>query len=245
MYVATILPTRYLDLIEKDNYMLCLAQYVEQDGIYREFFRTKKKGFLIIDNGVAEGERCSIESIAESAAWVGADEIILSDVVGNKDETLDDSFQSLEFYLSRFDNSVQYMAVPQGRNLVEWTECAKRFCEDYRIRTIGISKFLTNSCGPYARLQALQSLLPFINDRDIHLLGCWDNVFEPLSINMWCKENQVTNLRGVDSGIAYSYTEQGKYIWEDDRSYNIPTVKINYNRLRLNVMRWRRSCNGV
>lgn len=247
MKAATILPADYLFLTEEDDYHMCLAHLIGEDKKYTNFY--KKIGqdpnkFLIMDNGVIEGDPRPIEEIVQKALSVGADEIILPDVFMNMAETLDKSYEALQKVRNDFPN-LRVMVVPQGESLEEWLECA-RIMLTWDIDTIGIPKVLVHLEGRDGRLNALEELGHSLRGLDIHLLGCWVTPIEILMIDRAAKEGRILPVRGVDSAIAYVYTRSGGLISDSDRPDSEPIEfrsnlgpRIDLSLLEANIDLWK------
>lgn len=234
MKVATIVPTPMLGMDKGDDYFMCLYQEVKSNPKYAEYFRRKvEEGhFVIMDNGAAEGENPSWEELLEVYPLVNPSEVVLPDVVYNKEETLR---QTKEAYLAfekiklrdSTEPKMRYMMVPQGENYTEWLECMKEFVQLHPV-TIGVSKFVTpkyqEEMGSDAnvRKECVDAIINFCggveNMRrmgvEIHLLGCWDN---PKEIGEIARAFPGV-VRGTDSAIAYVYTRNNiEYSPEVDR----------------------------
>lgn len=216
MQVASIVGVNYLELTEKDSYHMCLAHMVrELNDPYTRFFaeRTNQGQFLIMDNGVAEESQLSDKELLEKANIVLPSEIVLRDTVHHGEETIRNSSECLDFF-TKARYSGRYMAVPQGHTWKEWEECAWEMLK-WPIHTIGISKFLNQRYGPYARFIAVELLIRMFMSKslknptwkfpDIHLLGCWADPREVGTLAMLSHDS----IRGVDSAIPYVYAQEG------------------------------------
>ena len=248
MQVATIVPTPYLKLTKRDQYFMCLAHLVLKDDTYGEFFfdRAREGKFVIMDNGAAEHAQPTVEELLHAMSKVHPSEVVLSDVLFNKDATLRSTFESLTFYLEEIGKEVvQFMAVPQGNTFEEWVECARELCLCPDIHTIGVSKFITNQFGDNARLLAVEALQPFIGDKDIHLLGCWADPLEPVTIDRYCWSHQFKAPRGVDSGIAYAFSMKGLTMLQAPRPQDeieFHKAKATIELLSHNIDIWKMCC---
>lgn len=246
--VATIVPTSYLHLTKDDEYFMCLAHLVDTDPVYAEFFkqRAKEGKFIIMDNGAAEHAQPDASKILECAGKVVPTEMVLSDVLFNKDATLERSFDTGNFYLDMMgEGVVKFMAVPQGKTFEQWLECAIEFCKWDDVHTIGISKFITKQFGDNARLRAVEALQPFIGSKDIHLLGCWSDPMEAANIYHNCIMKCMKAPRGIDSGIAYAFSMKGLFVMQHER----PQDEIHFDRadaneeiLKRNIEMWKMCC---
>jgi hypothetical protein len=247
MQAATILPTNHLHLIRSRNYHMCLAQLIGIDQKYTEFYKEQAKkedSYVIMDNGVIEGDCRPIEEIVKKALMIGADEIILPDVFVNQAETLDKSYRALRYVKDNFP--LKLMAVPQGKTFDEWMDCAIAMI-DWDIDCIGIPKVLVKIAGRDGRLAALELLGNKLRGLDIHLLGCWTTPLEVLFIERAVKDKKIRPVRGVDSAIAYVYTRAGLNITDQDRPDSNPIhfsteYVTNEELLIRNINCWEAAC---
>ena len=226
MKTATILPPKYLPLISGHVYHMCLAHLIKDFTYdpYTAFYReqAKKGNYVIMDNGVIEGDQRPIEEIVKKALSVGANEIILPDVMLDQAATLDASYKALKWVKDNFPLKV--MVVPQGKDLDEWIGCAIAMI-DWDIDCIGIPKILTKLGGRDARLEVLSRLGNKLRGLDIHLLGCWNSALELTMIERAAQDKQIRPVRGVDSALPFIYAKAGVQIDESDR----PNVSIDFN----------------
>lgn len=260
MRVATIVPTPYLSVIKQDEYQMCLYQEVKAQPEYAEFYRDRAAEgmFVIMDNGAAEGSNPTWQDLLPVYALVNPSEVILPDVIYNKEETIR---QTREAY-SGFNQAglkARYMMVPQGNTFKEWKECMETFVKQSPV-TVGISKFVTpkfqDEMGPGAnvRLECVDAIVEFCGGAkqmkedgiQIHLLGCWDN---PQEIGEIARAFGKT-VRGTDSAIAYVYTRNGI---EYDPTIDRPDKKeidfelgdrVSWKLLENNKRLWVNYCNG-
>jgi len=224
MKFATILPTAYLYLIDGKPYHMALAHLIGKDAAYTNFYKKQADtgSYVILDNGVIEGEQQSIEQLCRKAAMIHASEIILPDTFLNCSETLDKSYDALGYVKKYFPN-LKVMVVPQGKTLEEWSECVDIMLT-WPVDTIGIPKVLTTMGGRDARLEELKRLGYKLRGLNIHLLGCWDNPLECTMIAKAEQQGDILPIRGVDSAIAYVYAREKMLITQGPR----PSGEINF-----------------
>lgn len=227
MKAATILPQPYLPLARNDQYHMALAHLLQADGMeeYSQFFHAigqEEDKFLMMDTGLIEGDARPIEELVQKAHFFNVDEMVLLDVFENMDETLRESHDAMEYIMHTLPN-VRMMAVPQGIDFDEWIECAKEMLT-WPIHTIGIPKVLCKDNGANARLEALEAIQPFLGDKEVHLLGCWNSPLELKMIENYVRQGRIKPVRGVDSAIAYVYARAGIRITDDAR----PTGAIDF-----------------
>lgn len=245
MKTATILPTPYLSLIAYDKYHMCLAHLLGQDEGYTEFYKLlgkDKDKYLIMDNGVIEGDQRPITELVKKAMYVGADELILPDVFMDKEATIEKSYAALQYIHGNFP--IRVMAVPQGKTIDEWLECAITMI-DWDIDCIGIPKVLTQIGGRDARLHVLHELGNKLRGLDIHLLGCWSTPLEATLVERSVLNGNIRPVRGIDSAIAYVYSREGILISDADR----PSGHIDFSAhdadkelLKRNIKLWKDAC---
>lgn len=228
--LAQIVPRSCLQLIEKNHYHMCLAHLVYEerrgdvvgsegtgDHRYTDFYRrmSDEGKFVLMDNGVAEGSQLQVDDLLEMYELVNPTEIVVPDTLFDAKDTL---AKLDEFLLKHSDLPYRFMAVPQGNNLPEWLECARKMLTYRRVNTIGISKFLNIATGDstirYDAAAGVQAIAEFLDrtDVEIHLLGCDEG---PATVN-WI-HNRIPMVRGCDSAFAYIAAQAGVVIGSDTK----------------------------
>lgn len=232
MKVATILPQSYLRICEDEDYLMALAHLINKPGMeeYTAFFKRKgldENTYLIMDNGVIEGDPRPISELLAKALDIHANELILPDCFRNSKETLrlvDEATMYLADHADAVGN-MGFMAVPQGETMEQWLSCATLLLDNPVVSCLGIPKVLVNIAGRDGRYVAIRKLVDRVGDlggRDIHLLGCWKT---PLEVSMIAKgvlQGDLPEVRGVDSIIAYNMARAGIKINCDDRPNQDP-----------------------
>ena len=254
MKVATIVPQNYLHLTKNDDYFMCLGHLINRPGMeeYTDFFwnRACEGKYVIMDNGVIEGDQRPIEELLERAKAVAATEIILTDVFCNKDETIRAIEHDMEV-LSKVSHP-NLMIVPQGSSLDEWVECAHQLVVKYGSTvTYGVPKVLVKFAGRDGRIAAIKRLLdacPIAVHCTFHLLGCWNS---PIEVTMLAKLSSQRDhmtwpcIRGVDSALPFVFARAGKQLNASDRPdsdpINFRESHVNPLLLRWNIHLWRKA----
>lgn len=228
MKVATILPQTYLNHVQHDTYHMCLANLIGEPGMeeYTNFYREQANHpakYVIMDNGLIEGNPRPISELVAKAKSLQADEFILPDVFRDGIATLEAIDAAYEEACS---SDIRMMAVPQGNTLDEWLNCACEIIGSFReVEVIGIPKVLVDIAGRDGRLLAIEQLTklsPMLKHKQIHLLGCWKTPLEVLTIDKASESGIIPMVRGVDSAIAYVYARAGIRIDSDDRPDSNP-----------------------
>jgi len=239
MLIATILPTKYLDLEDESRYHLALAHQIDKDLTYAYFFlrQSKRGAFVMMDNGAAEyGVPMDIDMLISAADLIDCQEMVLPDFIHDYRATLNKSWYAMQ-HIRKKNKSIGLMGVPHGETVNEWISCAKEMLE-WDINTIGISKFIVPT--PFqSRLEAIMSVPGLIeSNKDIHLLG-YTNIIDILDI----KKALLDRIRGIDSSIPTLFAQIGKLIdgGRPDIKLDLDAV-VDRGLLERNVSVWKASC---
>ena len=209
--IAHIVPLGSLDKIAKKQYHMCLAHLIAESEEYAKkyaYIREEHETYLLMDNGAAENSQLCNEELLECYYKVVPDEMVLPDVLLQKDATFESTMKGLRYFKYEQQLPCKFMVVPQGETLEEWAECAEALiqCED--INSFGVSKFLSIATGDanvrYKACSILEQLIAQYGryDLEVHLLGCQDaparvkEIFDDFDF-----------VRGCDSAIGYLYAQ--------------------------------------
>lgn len=248
MKIATILPTKYLDLEAGSDYHMCLAHLLSNDE-YRKFFewQVQRGAHVILDNGVVEtGEPLPAHVLLVLAEQIGVTEMTLPDKLNDRMVTRHLHKHALD-YISEMSHQ-RVMLIPQGCDKDDWINSvkdmltlAKRYSN---AGAIGISKFCVGPKLFTSRLDALKSVPELLqSDMDIHLLGCPNQPGEIHCIDAMFGGR----IRGVDSGLPVFYTRMTKVLTasssrpkgvELDFDQIFTTAEIGL--LKRNIKEWKR-----
>ncbi len=221
---AAIIPT--LDttsLMVKSDYQLALAQeLLDDDGNLKTgtpYYNTvigciAAGNYVILDNGVAEGEAISGKKLAELAMELHVTEVIAPDVWRDADRSLEATRQFIMSYggeLGAQEASIRIMAVPQGKTLGDWMQSFEVLYQVKEVATIGLPKNLDETGVSRAVvLQMIETAAGgFDSDwppmKEFHLLGqaTWLGEMEFVVQNYpW--------IRGIDSSYPIALARQGR-----------------------------------
>jgi hypothetical protein len=206
--VCHILPPRVLPEVADilDTQHLLLPALMKYDT-YRQFYIRDSVGdWLTLDNGVAEGRMASFNHILATARVANVQEIVLPDVMGNMDLTLE--LLSQTFYAAfLYRRNFKFMFVPQGQSVGEVIHCAEQAMNmcPVIINTFGIPRHILSE-GPSARAQIAFELHARTRNRDIHLLGTHPEHVTELA-NYGDDFNRI-GVRSVDTSLAWNATLQ-------------------------------------
>lgn len=221
--VAQIVPLKFLTMTSDNMYHMCLAHLVLKSEEYALFYRrmSEEGKYVLMDNGAAEKEKLSQEDLLRAYSLVKPTEIILPDVLFDKDQTLT---RTSDFIRSNYKRLEPYkkMIVPQGKDEMEWQDCLwsmiyESFYYD-DIDSIGIPKWLGVK-DKVARISICNRLLDI--DKEIHLLGC----NEGPAVLGFCRAAN-PNVRGCDSAFAYLCAKYGNSVITEKTTR--PPVEIDF-----------------
>jgi len=214
MKIAHIAPINALkEISSKGDIEFCLAPYAMRDDKYKKYFmKAKKKGrYVIMDNGVAEGDLIPTAILVDLAIEMKVDELIIPDVIGNLKETRKLRSEFIKKYWKILkENNIKLMSVIQGNSINEYTDDLHKLLNDYKIDVIGIpfrmhyADFKTfdtregNHMVNRASFIMMKWSLLKNSKKEIHLLGC--NLPSEIYLNHF-----VSFIRSMDSKLMARY----------------------------------------
>jgi hypothetical protein len=227
MKLAFIAPTNSLNKIsDKGDILFCLAPCCLEDKKYKEYFKYTYK-YVIMDNGAAEGDTINNDEYVRLAIEMEVDEIIVPDVIGNMQETI----EKLYFFIEKYgwllhQKEIKLHAVIQGKNYEEYKIMYDLLLSEPSIDVIGIPfrmnfnglKFNTEQDRAINRLLFLDNIE--VIQKPIHCLGS-NNIFEIYELN------KRPFVRSCDSKLIARYGKNLQLINKYDQ-YK-PKEKIEMN----------------
>lgn len=177
-----------------DYHLLLAHDVVAQKELYKEIFDDlDEKPFIIMDNSVIElGQPVDVETMAEATSIVRSDLIVLPDVIGDMEKTIEMSTRAALGYRPE-SNASRFMAVPQGTTLQELTACAEQLMLIPEVQAWGVPRHVTGRLGTRHHLvYALMVLRPIFT---MHLLGFSDNLVDDISVA------RAAGVNGIDSAV--------------------------------------------
>lgn len=216
--IAHIVSRDSLYLTVNNQYHMCLGQLCNEGVVYKGFFkkRASEGKFVLLDNGAAEGTTTGIQGLFDLAIEMGVSEVVLPDKLQDMMTTLQRTTEAYRKWVDDYDEMpFRVMAVPQGKNLREWKQCAETMIEKFpAITSYGVPKVLAaNPETPFARYEAVEYLVELLEAKgrqyntDIHLLGMNEPPMVIASIFQ-----DFPQVRGIDSAFAYLCTKASKPI---------------------------------
>ncbi|WDZ90593.1 hypothetical protein [Nocardiopsis sp. HUAS JQ3] len=140
---SAIAPAAYLsDFVAQDPPTVhhVAAQRILQDAAYRAFFRQEadRGACVIIDNGVFDlGRALPADALARAARLVGAEEIILPDVMRDGPGTVQAS-DTAATHIRRITDDFQLCAVVHASDDEEWLRCYDHFTSSDYVDAIAL-----------------------------------------------------------------------------------------------------------
>lgn len=194
MKVAHIVPTSCLDMTVMNDYHLVLPHLLVNDMTYGEFYTTTATGHKILDNGVAEGVDFNWGGLVDMAHYIGAQEIVIPDVMGDCDRTIElaRKFEKTARRNSKFD----YMGVVQGKSYSEIVKCLHYFVTQDWITVLAVPRVLANTIHKDIRANFVNAFEAEIegNFKAVHFLGASNNIKEVILLSD-------TMARGIDTSM--------------------------------------------
>ena len=239
MKYAIITPPAGLPLVGEFNlgYHFVLSQYCT-DPSYKSFYQEAhaRGQFIMVDNGAAElGASIDIGTVTEVADELGADEIILPDVLDDYAQTMKYTERALAFVPQK-----RRAMCPQGTNWTEWLRCAEQMIK-WGCATLCIAKRYERLPGgrPYA--------LQLVKERgwheicNIHLLGCYENPLKEIAQAYIA----FPGIRGVDTGAAIAYAQAGADLGDSRIHHSLSwTAPVPPHLARLNIEKYLNAHKG-
>jgi len=223
MKFASIVPTKLLMTSKGQKsspaalgYHLVLAPQILREPFYRDYYcRLHQQGhYIILDNGAAEEGTVSYSELQMAAEEVGADEVVIPDVLGDADRTsrLCEEFPYYDF------RHAHLAFVPQGRTPDEWMECAIGNLSLAQMNGGGIHTVMfpkhTESFlgGRPALLHRFWGRVKYLYH--VHMLGFYANPVK--EIRELRKVDPHNRIRGVDSGAPVAYAQYNINLYRAD-----------------------------
>lgn len=199
MIIIPNVPCRYVSLFPTKMDFILLHKLVDNECYRNYYLDTKDSGkYKILDAGTFElGEGLGDELLIEWAEKINASEIIIPDVYGDKEKTL----ERMKEFLEKCPGKYKLQAVPQGKMLRELIDCLDEMCKEPRVTTIGYNKLWDRHC----------MLNPFfnkhLNEKENHLLGV-------NSLKEWALLSDTKSFRSADSRILTKIVTGKDDPWE-------------------------------
>lgn len=196
--IASQLPEEVLG-----GYHLLLAHDVlERPDDYKNIY-ADKGWTIMMDNSLVElGYPLSMRETLDAAKVVGAQYIILPDVMGDYEGTVAATNEALtEWYnLSQEDRSnVQLLYVIQGKHYGEHMSCVLQFTHREDIAGACVPRIIADTCGTRKHVVELATKCS-----RVHLLGFSENLWDDVA----CA--RMPRVNGIDSAVPIRLGMQGR-----------------------------------
>jgi len=240
-YALIAPPTESLRLLAVYGltYHMALAQYVLNDERYQKVYKMMHDldHFIILDNGAAEnGVPLDIKDIVKAANLVGADEVVMPDVLDDIDGTLSRTHAALPYIPARYR-----AMVPQGKNWGQWTECLREMI-NMGCATICIAKRYEALSG--GRAEALSIIMKnyWAWNHHIHLLGCYRRPLYEIRSAL----KMYPQVRGIDTAAPVSFAQHDDTIGDDTIWHSLDwDASMEYDRACDNVKLILKECHNA
>lgn len=209
MKVALIPPRGLEHMALLSDFHLTLAQILTTDYLRTYGIADKRRDFIVMDNGAAEGMAITSASrLLVIASRYGADEVVVPDHLGDADATRDmiKEFFDAEKMISPAYRKFDYMCVVQGNHVIERHNLIAWLAPQLQVKTIGIPRKLIGDGTLGVRIDLANWIESTFPGRfQIHFLGA-----SPL----WPRELQsvakyAPHVRSLDSSMPFAYAMSG------------------------------------
>jgi hypothetical protein len=186
-------------------------------------YRAETK-FKMLDNGAWEhGKALDTKTILKWAKLTKADEIVLPDVLFNREQTIDRTNEFIDSLTSKQLKQYKWAYVPQGKDPLEWIASYTSAHTWYPFNTICIPKWLQS------KFHARSSIIGYLLRHNLwkhefahHLLGI-DILSELL-----CIPKDV--IRSIDSAKPITYGYYMQRLKADLQHFNRPPLTARPNK---------------
>jgi hypothetical protein len=215
MKLALIPPPKNPEWMSETDYQLVLPSFLQHRN-YKDMVSwcADRGDYVILDNGVAEGIPVESEQdLYRLASTIGASEIVIPDVYGDKEGTL----EKLKGW--KFSEDFKHMAVVAAQNIDEAWDLIQIYVDDPRIDCIGLPRLLLDTVDVGFRWHCAGWLRNHI-ERDgveVHLLGTNPNFLAEMH---GYSTMATAGIRGVDTSAPFVYAAKGAH-WPNSLGVSI------------------------
>lgn len=211
MRVAHIVPLQWEGKFDLGSYRMTFASWITEERAYvvaQALWTRGQDVFLMLDHDPFEKLKPPGNpwTLSATAAALGADEVVLPDVLGDKEATLRLSLRALQW----IPHEVGVMFVPQARTMSDWMTSVTEFQYqwDYwgrpRYPTIGLSSLrretgLRPQAGSRVKMMQKLAYLGY----QMHLLG-FCSVKHFFQEELPAAREMGSCVRGVDTCAAFA-----------------------------------------
>jgi hypothetical protein len=198
MKLALIPPIAMLSDTLTQDYHLLLPHLLENEDYATFYGGNNEDDFYILDNGAAEGKEVDFGTLMEHADRLSVDELVIPDVLGDKERTLELFWQHIESFN---DLECDPMVVVQGETVMECDDFISQMVDYNRYMTLGIPRHLLKRTGDIAiRLKLAAYARGRGHSGRLHALG---------ASNYWPTEvsslSDMGMFNGMDTSMPYMY----------------------------------------
>lgn len=205
MHIALIPPKGHVGMLSHLTrfHLVVPSQLVYNAEKHLELFH-KRGHYVILDNGVFEGDGYSIEELLEKGKNF-ANEIVLPDKFQDADRNFTQIMENINAVVTpgNWQKRFRFMVVPQGKDEIEWVDNFHRLYEALRpyqeSYVWGMPKWLGKE-DPGMRSRLLQLTRRHTHNTTWHMLGC--NSIAELQ-KLVTVELQGVSIRSLDTSLPF------------------------------------------
>jgi len=184
------------------NHLVLAHDIVKHPERYHDVFEPISKfhhRIVILDSGVIEtGLNPHLEVMLAACREVIPTFVVLPDILLDSKATIASCSTALKEWPGKFPIKTQFMLIPQGKTIEEFTECAEYFTNG-PIAAWGCPRNLVKQIGTRERAnQILHTLNP---TRPIHMMGFSDSIYDDILSAKYCG----LPIMSIDSAVPLRY----------------------------------------
>jgi hypothetical protein len=236
------------------RFQLMLPQHIDNEdyaALYKHLC-LRRGCYVILDNGAAEGERHSFETLLGMALEYRVSELVLPDQMNDSAETIKQVMLAVTRAAnakSMWQGKLKLAAVAQGQTYADFIECIEIYANIPFIHTLMLPRLILNY-GLRMRLELANYVRTVYPNRfAIHFLGTnalWSSeVMDPV-----CQDH----VRSVDTGAPFYFAYQGhrmddllppgKVCARPDRYFKLVSMMFPKELVEYNIDLYDKMCNG-
>jgi hypothetical protein len=214
---------QYFKQSDRIQMTLCIPHLLASAGYLKAMGESLSRGdWVIMDNGAVDGGLVTDAYLKNAAQDLEVDEVVLPDVIGNKNLTR----EKVRQYLRLHNTGKRYMAVLQGIDETELQTLVKNFVDDELITILGIPRDHIVRIRKGVRIDLANWIEENYPSRfKIHLLGTSSHWIDEVKF----AAKYAPHIRSVDTSAPFVYTLRNMYLGDEAaRNYKAVGRPENY-----------------
>jgi hypothetical protein len=215
MKVALIVPDKLIQTVGfRTNYHMVLPSELRRQEYSLPYKQLAEHNYIILDNGIAEGTSYGMIDLLDMAAYIGADEIVVPDVMGDGLASCELAKRFEEGLLAKTYDKYAFMAVAHGKTFSELYSSIEYYISQDWINTIAFPRCL-QIFGDDARFEAIAYWIGDIiaAGKEVHCLGSTSDLTEVKRLA------EFSHIRGIDTCMPLDIIRAGVSLSQGEARY--------------------------